>query len=276
MKREFAPAKVNLTLHVTGQDPNGYHLLDSLVVFASIGDWVTGRLSPDLRLTVSGPHGTNDLAGPDNLVLRAAQLFGQPLDLHLEKNLPIASGIGGGSADAAATLKVAADILDMPVPGLDGQLSLGADIPVCVAGPTAQRMRGIGEIIDPIHIPKGLGIILINPGEKVSTPACFAGLGSKNNAPMRVPEQGFGTIDGFFAWLADQRNDLETPARQLSPAIDQVLSSLNLANARVARMSGSGATFFGLFATPQEAHTAAQQIENRHPEWWVKSGGILD
>lgn len=257
----FAPAKVNLTLHVTGQRDDGYHLLDSLVVFADVGDQVTVSLG-DAALTVSGPMADGVPTDASNLVLKAAVLMGQSASIALEKHLPAAAGIGGGSSDAAAVLRALRQLTGKDVP--DAGLALGADLPVCLEG-RAAIMRGIGEIVEPVSLPP-LQAVLINPGVEVPTGAVFKGLARKDNAPMDPLPDGDGLID----WLHRQRNDLETPACTVQPVISEVLQALQGTDGcLLARMSGSGATCFGLYADKNSAIKAAAKLQR--PGWWVKA-----
>lgn len=256
---EAAPAKLNLALHVTGRREDGYHLLDSLVAFATVGDVITltpGRLS----LTIDGPFSQGLDAGDDNLCLRAARLIGGQAAIHLTKNLPVASGIGGGSADAAAVLRAfAATGLTMP----EDTQHLGADVPACLAG-TAARMRGIGERLDPVPLLPPLPIVLVNPGVPLATPQVFAALDRADNPPM--PNSEWQDAASLIYWLAQCRNDLETPALTLAPVIGDVLARLRGHGARIARMSGSGATCFGIFDDAD--HAKAGAIAMSHPGWW--------
>ena len=264
-RRETAPAKLNLTLHVTGRRADGYHLLDSLVVFCDIGDVVTLRDGP-LSLTITGPFATGLAAEPDNLCLRAARLAGQDAAITLEKNLPVASGIGGGSADAAAVLRA----LEADPRGTE---ALGADVPVCMAGvPT--RMRGLGEVLDPLPPLPALHLVLVNPGKGLSTPAVFKALEQRQNPPMPDLLPGFPDAAALIAFLQDCRNDLQAPAIALMPEIATCLVALTDAGARLARMSGSGATCFGLFADAAAARAAQATIARAHPAWWVAASGL--
>lgn len=258
----FAPAKVNLTLHVTGQRQDGYHLLDSLVVFADVGDRLTCRLG-ETSLAVSGPMGQGVPVGPSNLVLRAAELMAQPATFTLEKHLPAAAGIGGGSSDAAAALRLLAQLTGQDVP--DQGLSLGADLPICMLG-RAGFMRGIGEDVTPVDLPP-LHAVLVNPGVPVPTGAVFGGLASKDNAPMTALPPGLGATD-LVEWLALQRNDLEAPAVAAQPVIADVLQALQDSGAALARMSGSGATCFGLYPDNKKAAEAASILARS--DWWVR------
>ena len=249
----FAPAKVNLALHVTGRRADGYHLLDSLVVFAGVGDRLRATPAAHLALSVTGPEAAGLADGvtrTDNLVLRAARLFDRPpgLRLTLDKHLPVASGIGGGSADAAAALRLVAAMTGQAMPAAEAVLTLGADVPVCLAGRPA-RIGGIGERIEPCAaLPKGAALVLVNPRIPLSTPSVFAALATRENPPLPSLPTRFATFAELSGWLAQGRNDLEAPARGLVPAIGGVLDSLGAAGAPLARMSGSGATCFGLFA----------------------------
>jgi 4-diphosphocytidyl-2-C-methyl-D-erythritol kinase len=183
--RYFAPAKVNLALHVTGRREDGYHLLDSLVVFAGVGDWLEIREAPELRLAVTGPRSGGVPTDRSNLVWRAAEAFGIDAGaaIALEKHLPHAGGIGGGSADAGAALRGLVELWDVAPPGLDALLAIGADTPVCAACAPA-RMRGIGDILDPVPPIPPLWLVLANPGVEVPTGPVFKALASVENAPM--------------------------------------------------------------------------------------------
>ncbi|MDM7463057.1 MAG: 4-(cytidine 5'-diphospho)-2-C-methyl-D-erythritol kinase [Tepidimonas taiwanensis] len=264
---QIARAKINLALHVTGRRDDGYHLLDSLVVFADFGDLL--RLVPGaLSLTIDGPFGAALAADDDNLCLRAARLAGGAAAIRLTKNLPVASGIGGGSADAAAVLRGLAAMGHAIPPGVE---RLGADVPVCVASRPV-RMRGIGEVLDPVPPFPPLWVVLVNPGVAVSTPAVFKALESRDNPPLPTPV--WETADSLLGWLARCRNDLEPPARRLVPQIDETLAALRDSGAALARMSGSGATCFGLYRNAKAARDAAKALAR--PGWWVAQGKICD
>ena len=258
----FAPAKVNLTLHVTGQRADGYHLLDSLVVFADVGDRLWFTPAPQMQIEVTGPFAVGVPTDRRNLVWQAAELAGWTGHITLEKNLPHGAGIGGGSSDAAAVLQAFG--------GADHALSLGADVPVCLKH-TPQRMRGIGELLDPIEGLPALEIVLVNPRVVVPTGTVFLGLQSKQNDPMGDVMPEFESAPAFCDWLAAQRNDLERPARAIAPEVGAALAALD--GALLARMSGSGATCFGLYATGAAA--AAACIAQEHPDWWLASGRVL-
>lgn len=268
-----APAKINLWLHVTGRRPDGYRELDSLVAFADIGDRLTAAPAAGLSLSVTGPFADALADGTDNLVLKAARALaehcGVPPNaaLHLEKTLPVAAGIGGGSADAAAALRLCARLWQADI-GADGlarlALGLGADVPACLAGRTV-RMRGIGERLAPLDpAPAAVPAVLVNPGVPVSTGRVFDALAESFSPPAR--DRG----GELAARAAPNRNDLEAPAIALAPEIAQVLAALRAApGLRLARMSGSGATCFGLFGGEAEAAAAARAIAAAHPSWWV-------
>jgi len=276
--REAAPAKVNLFLQVLGRRPDGYHLLDSLVVFAAIGDTVRAAPAPGFSLTLEGPEAPSLVAEADNLVLRAARALAKAggiagaAALHLEKALPVASGIGGGSADAAATLRALTRLWGMPAevarrvaPGL------GADVPAClVAQPL--RMGGVGEVISPAPALPEFGLVLANPRAGVATPDVFRALAGRfAGRPADLPA-GWPDAAAMAADLARLSNDLEAPAMELCPAIAPVLAALaSLPDALLARMSGSGATCFAIMPDAARAAHAATLLP---PSWWRWGGGL--
>lgn len=271
MTKHLARAKINLALHVTGQRADGYHLLDSLVCFADFGDELCANPSESLSLSVVGPMAKNVPDGADNLVLRAACLLDPSLGaaIELTKRLPMAAGIGGGSSDAAACLTALSKLWDVPLPDAADVLTLGADVPVCLAGETA-RMRGIGDEITPVNMP-ALQAVLVHPGIGLSTPQVFSQLKNKSNAPLgAVP-----TSNSFAEWcefLTAARNDLEAPAVACAPIVAEVLAELvRVKSCALARMSGSGSTCFGLFKTKQEAEKTAETLKISHPNWWIKA-----
>lgn len=272
---DLARAKVNLALHVTGRRVDGYHLLDSLVAFAATGDRLTAVPAPRLTLKVGGPQGAALSAGDDNLVLRAARLLapGRGAALRLEKVLPVASGIGGGSADAAAALRLLSRLWDLPLPDPRDVLSLGADVPVCLAG-RACRMQGIGDVITPLPPLPRAWLVLVNPGEAVSTPAVFEALRRRENPPLPPvpPLPDAGALAGYLALC---RNDLEAAAESLCPAIARVRAALSdQPGCLIARMSGSGATCFGLFADYDHAAGAVAALGRDHPGWWTAEAAM--
>lgn len=263
----FAPAKINLTLHVTGQRNDGFHLLDSLVVFADVGDRISVRLAAANKLDVTGPKAAGVPTDGSNLVCKAADLFGLPVHITLSKHLPNAAGIGGGSSDAAATLLALAELSeDSRLPDVS---ELGADVRVCLMRQAA-RMRGIGETVDHVAGLPPLFAVLANPGVDVPTPDVFNALTDKANAPMPKKLPRWKTTKALIEWLATQRNDLEAPAIACAPEIANTLQSLRaLPAAKLTRMSGSGATCFALFETQDEAKKAAAALQNCQPDWWV-------
>ncbi|TNE68546.1 MAG: 4-(cytidine 5'-diphospho)-2-C-methyl-D-erythritol kinase [Rhodobacteraceae bacterium] len=269
----FAPAKINLSLHVSGQRKDGYHLLDSLVAFVDLGDQVTASLAVRSELSVTGPFAEGVPTDGSNLVLKAAELAGLPMSLTLDKHLPPASGIGGGSADAAATLRAAARLGASPVTA-ERALALGADVPVCLRS-KPMRMRGIGDVLEPVTMP-ALHMVLVNPKVEVSTPEVFKRLERKNNLEMPDLLPRWPDTLAFVDWLSTQRNDLEKPAVKLVPEVAAALAALALTpGALMVRMSGSGATCFGLFADRYAADVAALQLAEGNPWWWVKSASTL-
>ncbi len=279
---EFAPAKVNLTLHVLGRRPDGYHEIESLVVFADLGDRLTFVPGGPLELVVEGPTAAGAGESEDNLVLKAARAFADRASglrlgrFQLDKQLPVAAGLGGGSSDAAAALRLLARANALAAD--DERLyaaaaATGADVPVCL-DPRARIMRGVGEILsEPIGLPE-LPAVLVNPGVAVATKDVFAALA----APALTPP---AQSDDFIAINADaaslpsilaaRRNDLEIPAIRIQPVIADVLVALQAcAGCLLARMSGSGATCFGLFGSMGAAEEAAQRMQAVHEGWWVR------
>lgn len=271
---EIAYAKVNVALHVRARRDDGYHALESLFVFAEDGDRLEGWENEDgaIDLTLDGPFGATLDAGADNLVVRAARALQAYLGeqrgaaIRLTKNLPVASGIGGGSADAAATLRLLARLWDVRID--DGELAglaldLGSDVPACVASVT-QMVAGRGERLAR-HAVDGLDacpMLLVNPGVGVSTARIFAGWDRVDRGPL----------DGSsLAALRDSgRNDLEAPALAIAPVIGDVLATLAAQeNVLLARMSGSGATCFALFRSDRALAAAAQAMRQAQPDWWV-------
>ena len=275
----FAPAKINLTLHVTGRRADGYHLLDSLVAFADIGDLLTLRPDPALTLSITGPMGSVLPAGEDNLVLRAARWFrgdsAQGAAIALEKHLPAAAGLGGGSADAAAVLRGLARLWNRPGPVPEKAAVLGADVPVCLSGHVC-RMRGIGESLIALPPLPPVWVVLVNPGVAVPTPEVFRALGRRDNPPMPDSLPELSQPEALIAFLGAMRNDLQAPAIAACPVIAEVLDALaRQAGCGIARMSGSGASCFGVFANQTAAARAAQAVARAHPAWWVRAAPMI-
>jgi 4-diphosphocytidyl-2-C-methyl-D-erythritol kinase len=274
---ELAAAKINLDLWVVGRRADGYHELDSLVMFAPPCDRLRFRAGGELTLEVTGPFAAALADEPDNLVLRAARRLAARVGrapearITLDKRIPVAAGLGGGSADAAATLRglnrlwrlglSAADLAPLAA-------GLGADVPVCLASrPT--RMRGVGDRLEPIDGLPELALLLVNPRQPVATAAVFAGLaGSFGPPPELGPPPGERGL--LLEWLRARANHLEAPARRLLPAIGEVLEALaSQPGCALARMSGSGATCLGLFDEEGALAPAAAALAGAHPQWWV-------
>ncbi|WP_170350670.1 MULTISPECIES: 4-(cytidine 5'-diphospho)-2-C-methyl-D-erythritol kinase [Ruegeria] len=266
--KAFAPAKINLTLHVTGQRVDGYHLLDSLVVFADVGDRLQFTPGPELSISVTGEHAAGVPADSRNLVWKAAQAAGWTGHIDLNKVLPHGGGIGGGSSDAAATLwALSGQGVNIPE---DLPVSLGADVPVCMAA-QATRMQGIGDRLTSVSLPN-LPAVLVNPGIPVPTSSVFEALARRDNLPMPIDIPEFENAGACAEWLRDQRNDLEIPAMGIAREIEFALDSLRLTTrALLARMSGSGSTCFALYPTMKDAHFAAYEIGAAHPDWWCRA-----
>jgi 4-diphosphocytidyl-2-C-methyl-D-erythritol kinase len=280
---ENAPAKVNLTLRVLGRRADGYHEISSLVVFADLADRLTLMPGGELALSVGGPRAASAGANADNLVLKAARALAAQLPgivvgaFDLEKNLPAAAGIGGGSADAAAALRLLAQANKLPSddPRLyDAARSTGADVPVCL-DPRPRLMWGIGEKLSPpLKLPP-LFAVLINPGAAVPTKDVFANWTRDADAapPLDLAAvEKIETGSGLLELLARDANDLEGPAVRLAPTIAEALAALRACDGcRFARMSGSGATCFGIFYSPEAAQAAALALCAKYPRWWVKA-----
>jgi 4-diphosphocytidyl-2-C-methyl-D-erythritol kinase len=288
---EDARAKVNLTLRVVGRRVDGYHELESVVAFADCADRLTLTPSPELQLVTTGPLAQACGAAADNLVLKAAQLLGERVpnlqqgEFILDKVLPVAAGIGGGSADAAAALRLLARLNGLAVD--DARLVevarlTGADVPVCLPS-RACVMTGVGESLLPLALPK-LPCVMVNPRVAVATRDVFTALGLRHGELLvgasdvleapGWPEAG-ASVEDWVEALAAGSNDLEAPAMRIQPVISEVISALNATNgAWLARMSGSGATCFAIYENTAEAGRAAQQIRLDHPQWWVHAGTL--
>ncbi len=291
---EFAPAKINLTLRILRRRPDGYHDLESLVVFADSGD--TLRLSPDapLDLAVDGPTASGAGPAEDNLVLKATRALQAQINglrtgrFHLTKRIPVAAGLGGGSSDAAAALRLLARLNDLPADDariMHAARASGADVPVCL-DPRPRIMRGIGDALsDPVDLP-GLPAVLVNPGVPVPTGAVFGALARSRDGvgppaidadpATRLAEAGAPPeFDALLDALSASGNDLEAPALALFPAVSETLAALrSIAACRLARMSGSGGTCFGLFASTDDARDAAAKLRRDHPDWWLQATAL--
>ena len=288
---EVARAKVNLTLRVHGRRTDGYHDIESLVAFADCADTLTLAPAPDLRLTTTGPRALDCGEGPDNLVIRAAHALGERIKglkaghFTLEKHLPVAAGIGGGSADAAAALRLLARANGIAADDprvTDVARQTGADIPVCLAS-RACTMTGVGEQLAFLALPK-LPCVMVNPGAAVATKDVFAALGLLHGELLAGPVDVVQSRDwpgpeaAFDEWLraiAEGTNDLEPPAIKVEPIVGDVLAALRTTpGIGLARMSGSGATCFGIFENADDAGRAAKAIAQAHPGWWVHAGTL--
>lgn len=277
----LAPAKVNLCLHVTGRRNDGYHTLQSLVAFADVSDHLTLTPAPTYTLSVTGRFSNAIPAGADNLITRAindvaiSQNRSADFSLHLEKNLPVGAGIGGGSADAAATLRLIQNAWGLPDRLIrDTAPTLGADVPVCLS-PSTQIMRGIGDTISTAPIFPPLPAVLVWPDAFCDTRNVFHQLKGAFGESMPPLPEGEWTLNTVIEYLARCRNDLEKPAIALLPVIQTALDALKLQNgSRITRMSGSGSTCFALFHTIAQAEAAARAIQKKYPAWWVHAGYI--
>lgn len=283
---QAAPAKINLALHITRRREDGYHDLESLIVFADIGDELVAEAAEADSLNISGPFADGLGTGPSNLVLRAVSAFRERwpsyappgLKLHLIKNLPVASGIGGGSADAAAALRIMAQVAAQPVPVsdlVDLAAGLGADVPACLLS-RPLLARGVGEILSPLSEFPQLHITLVNPRVPVATADVFRRLRAHDNYPLPALPEPLTRPAQLGLWLSETRNDLQPPAVKLVPEIGMIIEELAEApGCMLSRMSGSGATVFGLFAAEGPAHDAASQLRRAHPDYWVGTAPVL-
>lgn len=286
VKQAMARAKVNLSLRIAGRRPDGYHELESLVVFPDTGDRLTVDLAADLTLDVEGPFADGLTGEADNLVLRAARALraetggNKGARMALDKWLPLASGIGGGSADAAAALNLLNELWEAE---LDSEelariaLELGADVPVCLDAAPA-FMTGIGERVARLPALPDFVLLLVNPGVAVPTGDVFARLDAaavtEGRAEARPPS--FATLDELLQWLGSHPNDLEAPAMDIAPAIGMVLRKLNtLPGALLARMSGSGATCFAIFSDRNAAQDALSVLSADYPDWWCVAAPVV-
>ncbi|KAF2989203.1 4-(cytidine 5'-diphospho)-2-C-methyl-D-erythritol kinase [Methylocystis sp. MJC1] len=282
-----APAKINLTLHILGRRDDGYHELESLVVFSGAGDTLSFSPGGPLSLDISGPTAPAAGAGDDNLVLRAARNLAERIEgltlgaFRLEKRLPVAAGIGGGSSDAAAALRLLAHAngLKADDPRLyEAARVTGSDVPVCLAA-RARMMRGAGETLGPMLRLPLLPAVLVNPGVPVETRPVFARLGLQPGERVEAAAHPIigdgGSALELLSLLSRGRNDLEDPACLQAPIIVDAIAVLRAARGcKLARMSGSGATCFAIFSTPHAAAKAARAIRMQHPEWWVKTAAL--
>lgn len=275
-----AKAKINLALHVLGRETNGYHALDTIVVFAEHGDALSLANGKPTSLKIEGPFGSQVPPDGSNLAIRAfdalRQAIGRPDlgagELLLFKDLPVAAGLGGGSSDAAAAMILLDQMerLDLT----DGMLfeaagTLGADVPMCLVG-RALRARGNGAVVEPLRRLPELNLLLVNPGVAVSTADVFAALENRENPPIAAHVDGFESLDDLLAFLTSSRNDLEATTVALQPEVGQALDVLNgVEDCLFARMSGSGGTCFGIFPSRLAARHAAMRLRRAYPSWWI-------
>jgi 4-diphosphocytidyl-2-C-methyl-D-erythritol kinase len=283
---EPAPAKINLALHVTGRRPDGYHKLESLVVFADVADELVARPAPADNLKVTGPFAGAAGSGDANLVARAVSAFrrvwpdhvphGMAIDLR--KNLPVAAGLGGGSADAAAALRlmaIAGDGVITRAALMEVALTLGADVPACI-GSSPCEVRGVGEIVRPLRNFPALHVVLVNPLVPVVTADVFRRLDRRDNDPMPPLPSPLTRPAQLGIWLRETRNDLEPAAIALVPVIGELIAEMvEVEGCVLARMTGSGGTVFGLFGSSAQAHQAAHDLRARWPGYWVAAAPLI-
>jgi 4-diphosphocytidyl-2-C-methyl-D-erythritol kinase len=287
---ETARAKVNLTLRVLGRRTDGFHDLESVVAFADCSDRLTLTRGADIALATSGPRAQECGETADNLVLKAARLLGARVAgltagaFLLDKHLPVAAGIGGGSADAAAALRLLAKANGVGIDDprlIEAARLTGADVPVCVRS-EACVMTGVGESLQPLKLPV-MPAVLVNPRVAVATKDVFAALGLRNGQlhvgvsdmiEAIVWPDAEAPMNDWLRMLADGTNDLEAPAIRIQPIIAEVLAALRATGAKLSRMSGSGATCFAIFGSDADARDAARTIERDHPRWWVHAGTL--
>ncbi len=283
---ENAPAKINLTLRVLRRRSDGYHDIESLVVFADFGDFLSFSPGGDLAVTLSGPSAADAGESADNLVLKAARALAERVpglglgSFHLDKQLPVAAGIGGGSSDAAAALRLLARANGL-VPDdprlYEAARTVGADVPVCL-DPCVRLMRGIGEVLSaPLGLPP-LRAVLVNPGVALATKAVFAGWTPPAASPPPLALEALAkatSLSELLPLVAEQTNDLELSAIALAPAVAEALAALRTQpGCKLARMSGSGASCFALFGSAAEALAAGEALHRTQPGWWVRASAL--
>ena len=283
---ETAPAKINLALHIAGRRPDGYHELDSLVVFADVADEIEAFPANEDKLSISGPFGTGLTSGEGNLVLRAVAAFRATwpdhvparLAFNLRKNLPVAAGLGGGSADAAAVLRLMASLGPALLPEhelMAVAARLGADVPMCLLSRPC-RAQGVGERVTALSSFPQTHVVLVNPLVPVVTADVFRRLQVHENDGLPDLPEPLTRPAQLGIWLAETRNDLEPPAIAMVPVIGALRDTLARAPGCVlARMSGSGATVFGLFGSSTQAHQAAHDLREKWPGYWVAAAPVI-
>ena len=281
----FAPAKINLFLHILGRRADGYHELESLVVFADVGDTLSFTPAPEISLTAEGPFAADLCAPEDNLVIRAARRLADfggvhgGVHIHLDKQLPVAAGLGGGSADAAAALRGLMMLWNIrpDPPDLDALAgALGADVAVCLAG-RPSVVTGRGEIVTPAPpLPRVtfVNFVIVHPARPLATAAVFAAH-QGTGPPTPLPAEAVVDAPALVSALTARRNDLEAAACRLCPEIAESIALLSAEDAcLLARMSGSGASCFGLFPTAAAARATAARLRTQQPSWWVVAAGL--
>ncbi|MDG2355470.1 MAG: 4-(cytidine 5'-diphospho)-2-C-methyl-D-erythritol kinase [Paracoccaceae bacterium] len=264
-------AKVNLSLHVVGKRSDGYHCLDSLVAFPRVGDEISMEPSRNIDFRVIGRF-ADELKSKKNLVLSAIDLLnhdGKGASIILNKDLPISAGLGGGSSNAALVLRMLTKLWQQPLPSINSLISLGSDVPACLDW-DLKRMQGRGEILEKVVAPPTIWIVLANNGEKVSTRIIFNAVQTFNNEGLGILPI-FNTAEIFLDYLHGQKNDLESPALKLFPQIMTLLNAIrSTSGCKISRMSGSGATCFGLFLTESDAQKASQDLAKSFPKAWIR------
>ena len=278
----FAPAKINLYLHITAKRDDNYHLIESLIVFANYGDKITVTPSEKFELQINGQFAPYIKPNNDNLVIKAAMLLAKASgikptgNIKLTKNLPIASGIGGGSADAAAALLALRKLWDIPISNEDMSnlaIELGADVAICLHG-TASIVTGIGEKINPAPILPKFWLVLVNPNLLVSTAEVFAAYKDKFSTPQPMNTQP-KDLEELISLLSNRGNDLTGASISIAPVIKEVIEVLEATpNTVLSRLSGSGATCFAIFRTKSDAEAAARKLARKYPKWWVRATSL--
>ena len=274
--RGTAPAKINLALHVGSARPDGLHRLASLVAFCELGDDICIDGGEGLEVEVAGPHAPGVPEGASNLAHRAAELVltGQGARIRIHKRIPAAGGLGGGSTDAAAVLKLISSNWNLPMPSTSALMELGADVPVCIAGEPA-LVCGAGEHVEPANCVPRLPIVIANPRVSVSTRSVFEAYSGQGLPVLVLPDSGCQAGE-FIAWLRKQRNDLQAASICLEPRIADVLKRLErLEGCLLARMSGSGSSCYGIFSCMAEAKQAAGELQVEQPGWWIAATACL-
>ena len=278
---EKASAKVNLCLQIVGQKSNGFHLLDSIVGFTEFGDHLSFKKSDELELTAKGAFSDQIPVDKSNLILKAAELLRKINNIKtgahitLTKNLPPSAGLGGGSSDAAATIRGLSRLWDTDLPEIDDLMKIGSDLPVCIHQKT-QHMKGFGEVLEEINTFPNLPILLVNPLKKVSTQTVFRMLKNKKNRPLSKFEKLSQAKQDWINWLLLQRNDLMEPAVKVEPVIYEVLRLISKQiSVEKVSMSGSGATCFGIFENKHDCDLAMKRVRLERPDWWSVSTEIV-